>query len=625
MKSTKSKILGISSYYHDSAAALIEDGEIIAASHEERFTRKKNDSSFPVNSIRYCLDYRGIELMDLEGIVFYEKPLLKFERLLETYLDNAPDGVQQFVKSIPIWLSEKAYMKEMILFELNKIQKINKNNIKVYFSNHHLSHAASAFFPSPFENAAILTIDGVGEWATASISHGKGNSLIVLKEMLFPHSLGLLYSAFTYYLGFKVNSGEYKLMGLSPYGNRNSKDLARFIELIKKNLVRFYEDGSLILNLEYFDYQTGLKMIREEKWEKLFGFPVRKPESPLSQEHCDMALAIQFITNEAVEKMARTSMKITGSRNLCMAGGVALNCVSNGKLERENIFDGIWIQPSPGDAGGALGAALAFYHIGLNRERKIHVGLDGMKGAFLGPEFSDLDVQKLIRETEAIGTFYKSFDRLTEDVATQISRGNVVGWFQGRMEWGPRSLGNRSILGDARNPEMQKKLNLKIKFREGFRPFAPAVLYEDVKEFFETEKASPYMLFVHNIAKNQRNSLPEEYDQFSIADKLYFIRSTIPAVTHIDFSARIQTVHRETNPEFWALLNKFKNLTGCPVLVNTSFNVRGEPIVCNPYDAYKCFMRTNMDFLVINNYLFDKTKQPQWEEKKDWKEEYGLD
>ena len=625
MKPVKSKILGLSSYYHDSAAALIEDGEIIAASHEERFTRKKNDSSFPVNCIRYCLDYQGIELMDLDAVVFYEKPLLKFERLLETYLDNAPDGVKQFVKSMPVWLSEKAYMKEMILFELNKIQKINKDRIKVYFSNHHLSHAASAFFPSPFENAAILTIDGVGEWATASISHGKGNSIRVLKEMVFPHSLGLLYSAFTYFLGFKVNSGEYKLMGLSPYGNQKSEDMTRFMGLIKSDLVRFYEDGSLVLNLEYFDYQTGLKMIREEKWEKLFGFPVRKPESPLSQEHCDLALAIQFITNEAVEKMARTSMKLTGSKNLCMAGGVALNCVSNGKLERGNIFDDIWVQPSPGDAGGALGAALAFYHIGMNRDRKIQVDLDGMKGAFLGPEFSDLYVQKLIRNTDAVGAFYESFDRLSEDVATQISRGNVVGWFQGRMEWGPRSLGNRSILGDARNPDMQKKLNLKIKFREGFRPFAPAVLYEDVKEYFETGKASPYMLFVHNVAQSQRHSLPEGYEKFSIGDKLYFIRSTIPAVTHIDYSARIQTVHKETNPRFWTLLKKFKDLTGCPVLVNTSFNVRGEPIVCTPDDAYKCFMRTNMDFLVINNYLFDKTKQPQWEEKQDWKEEYGLD
>lgn len=563
--------------------------------------------------------------MDLDAVVFYEKPLLKFERLLETYLDNAPDGVKQFVKSMPIWLSEKAYMKEMILFELNKIQKISKDRVKVYFSNHHLSHAASAFFPSPFENAAILTIDGVGEWATASISHGKGNSVSVLKEMIFPHSLGLLYSAFTYFLGFKVNSGEYKLMGLSPYGNQKSEDMTRFMGLIKSDLVRFYEDGSLVLNLEYFDYQTGLKMIREEKWEKLFGFPVRKPESPLSQEHCDLALAIQFITNEAVEKMARTSMKLTGSKNLCIAGGVALNCVSNGKLERENIFDDIWIQPSPGDAGGALGAALAFYHIGMNRDRKIQVDLDGMKGAFLGPEFSDLYVQKLIRNTDAVGAFYESFDRLSEDVATQISRGNVVGWFQGRMEWGPRSLGNRSILGDARNPDMQKKLNLKIKFREGFRPFAPAVLYEDVQEYFETGKASPYMLFVHNVSKSQRHSLPEGYENFSIGDKLYFIRSTIPAITHIDFSARIQTVHRETNPRFWTLLKKFKDLTGCPVLVNTSFNVRGEPIVCTPDDAYKCFMRTNMDFLVINNYLFDKTKQPQWEEKQNWKEEYGLD
>ena len=572
MKSKTAKVLGISSYYHDSAAVLIEDGEIIAASHEERFSRKKNDASFPFNSIRFCLDYRGIDLMDLEGVVFYEKPLLKFERLLETYLDNAPQGVQQFTKSMPVWLSEKAYMKEMIFFELNKIQPIKKDQLKIYFSNHHLSHAASAFYPSPYENAAILTVDGVGEWATASISHGIGNSIRVLKEILFPHSLGLLYSAFTYFLGFKVNSGEYKLMGLSPYGNKDSGEVQKYMNLIKSNLVHVFEDGSLILNLDCFDYQTGLKMIKEDKWEKIFGFSVRKPESRLAQEHCDLALAIQLITNDIVNKMARTAKTLTGNQNICLAGGVALNCVSNGKLEKENIFNGIWVQPSPGDAGGALGAALAFHHMVLKRERRVGIYIDSMKGSYLGPEFSGLDVQKLIRKTEAQTSFYDNFDGLCADVARLLSQGNVVGWFQGRMEWGPRSLGNRSILGDARNPEMQKKLNLKIKFREGFRPFAPAVLFEDVENFFETKKPSPYMLFVHDVGHNQRNPLPAEYDKFSITDKLYFVRSTVPAITHIDYSARIQTVHKETNFRFWSLLKNFKDQTSCPVIENLSYS-----------------------------------------------------
>ncbi len=618
------KILGISAFYHDSAACIVQDGEILACAQEERFTRKKHDARFPSNAVRFCLEYTGTSLEELSAVVFYDKPLVKFERLLETYYAFAPKGLRQFLQAVPVWINEKLLIKKLIREELKSIEKVKKLP-PLLFSEHHLSHAASAFFPSPFERACILTIDGVGEWATASISVGRGNTIKILKEMKFPHSLGLLYSAFTYYLGFKVNSGEYKLMGLAPYGNPNSERTKRFVELIKEKMVTIYEDGSVHLDQRFFDYCTGLKMTRDEEWLKLFGIKRREPETELLQEHCDLAYAIQQVTEEIVYKMAKHAKEITGEENLCLAGGVALNCVANGKLLKSGLFKDIWIQPAAGDAGGALGSALAVYHMYFNRPREV-VYPDAMKGSYLGPEFSDLDIEKTARKFKAIYTRYEDFDRLCEDVARLLAEGKVVGWFQGRMEWGPRALGNRSILGDARNSEMQKKLNLKIKYRESFRPFAPSVLYEDVENYFDTDKPSPYMLLIAYVKQELRNALPENYHELDVREKLYFIRSSLPAITHLDFSARIQTVHRETNPKYYKLISKFKELTGVSVIVNTSFNVRGEPIVCTPEDAYKCFMRTDMDYLVMGNYLFDKTRQLEWkEDKKLWLEEFPLD
>lgn len=620
------KILGISAFYHDSAAAYIENGEIIAAAQEERFTRKKHDPSFPTEAIKYCLSEACVSLSDLDAIVFYDKPLLKLERLLETYYAFSPRGIRSFLTAIPVWLKEKMFLKKMLYDGLFEIEKFDKKKVKLLFPEHHLSHAASAYYPSSFADAAILTLDGVGEWATASICHGKGKDISILKELKFPHSLGLLYSAFTYFLGFKVNSGEYKLMGLAPYGAAGSANVAKYIETIKKELIEIYDDGSIWLNQDYFNYATGLRMVFDDKWERLFGFSRRDSESNLEQHHCDLGLAIQEITEEIVIKLAKEAKKLTGSENLVMAGGVALNCVANGKLQTSGIFKNIFIQPAAGDAGGALGAALAAFHIYFGAERITdNTKQDAMKGSYLGPEFADRDITQMAKKYKASYENFENFADLSKKTATILADGNVVGWFQGRMEFGPRALGGRSILGDPRNPEMQKKLNLKIKYREGFRPFAPSVLAEDVTDYFECPSESPYMLLVHNVNKERRNPFPENYNQLPLMDKLYFLRSDLPSITHVDYSARIQTVHKETNPRYHSLISDFKAQTGYGVIVNTSFNVRGEPIVCTPEDAYRCLMRTEMDYLVIGNFIFDKKTQPEWHEKDDWKSEFTLD
>jgi carbamoyltransferase len=619
-------ILGISAFYHDSAAAIIQNGEIIAAAQEERFTRKKHDEGFPTKAVEYCLQESGLSLSQLDAIVFYDKPLLKFERLLETYYAFSPKGLRSFLTAIPVWLKEKMFLKRMLYDELFKIGDFDKKKVKLLFPEHHLSHAASAFYPSPFDDAAVLTIDGVGEWATASICHGVGKKFSILRELKFPHSLGLFYSAITYFAGFKVNSGEYKLMGLAPYGDPNSDRTKRYVEIMKKELIEIQEDGSVWLNQKYYDYATGLRMVHDKEWEKLFGFARRESESNLQPEHCDFALAAQIVTEEVVIKMAKEAKRLTGSKNICLAGGVALNCVANGKLEKENIFENVYIQPAAGDAGGALGAALAAHYIYFDQERTVDkTALDGMKGSYLGPEYSDTDTKQMSKKYKASYQYFENFDELAAKTATILSEGNVVGWFQGRMEFGPRALGGRSILGDARNSEMQKKLNLKIKYREGFRPFAPSVLAEDVSEYFEHEGTSPYMLLVHPVKESRRTDLPANYRSLDLMEKLYYLRSDLPSITHIDFSARIQTVHQETNPRYWTLINEFKKQTGYGVVVNTSFNVRGEPIVCTPEDAYKCLMRTEMDYLVVGNFLFDKRNQPEWLEKDDWKTEFKLD
>jgi carbamoyltransferase len=617
------KILGISAYYHDSAAAVTDQGKIMAAAQEERFTRKKHTPDFPNEAIEYCLQETGFGLQDLDAVVFYDKPLLKFERLLETYYHFAPKGVRSFVTAMPVWIREKMFLKDLIHKELKKFDGYDRKKIKLLFPEHHLSHAASAYYPSGFSEAAILTIDGVGEWATASISHGVENKITLLKELQFPHSVGLLYSAFTYYLGFTVNSGEYKLMGLAPYGNPEAEETKQFEALIKKELVRVNDDGSIWLNQHYFTYATGLRMVAESRWENLFGFGRRLPESDLEQKHCNLALAIQWVTEEIVLKMAAEAKKLTGSNKLCMAGGVALNCVANGKLLKASIFEDLFIQPAAGDAGGALGAALAAHHIYFNQPLNAS-GSDHTEGSYLGPSYSDKEIETMMKG-------YKAFARklneeaLYEQTATLLSGGNVVGWFQGRMEFGPRALGNRSILGDARDTDMQKKLNLKIKYREGFRPFAPAVLAEDCAQYFELNVPSPYMLLIANVNSSRRKSLPANYHDLPLWEKLYYTRSDIQSVTHLDFSARIQTVHRETNPRFYNLLTEFKRKTGYGVLVNTSFNVRGEPIVCTPADAYRCFMRTEMDALVVGNYLFLKQEQPDWQNKERWMERFEMD
>lgn len=606
-------ILGISAYYHDSAAAIICDGEIMAAAQEERFTREKQDASFPSHAIKYCLEYSGLTISELDAVVFYDKPLLKFERLLETYYNNAPRGIRSFIASMPIWIKEKLFLRKLLLDELNEIEKFKSSKLKLFFTEHHLSHAASAFYPSCFQEAAIITLDGVGEWATASICHGNGNSIKILKELHFPHSIGLLYSAFTYFLGFKVNSGEYKLMGLAPYGNAESERTKEYINIIKEKLVDIKDDGSIKLNMSYFNYETGLRMIHEKKWEMLFGFKTKPPESEPEQMHCDLAFAIQAVTNEIILRIATTAKQLTGSENLCLSGGVALNCVANGHLQKSGLFRDIFIQPAAGDAGGALGVALAAHYIYFDQKRIVpdENKADQMSGAYLGPQFSDIDIEIIAKKYKANYTKIEDFDQLIGKTANLLSEGNVIGWFQGRMEFGPRALGNRSILGDARNPEMQKKLNLKIKYREGFRPFAPSVLIENTADYFDLTGSSPYMLLVANVNDERQKKLPANYAELPLMEKLYFQRSDIPAITHVDFSARIQTVHKQTNEKYWTLINKFKEKTGYGVIVNTSFNVRGEPIVCSPEHAYICFMNTEMDYLVMGNYIFDKKLQVQ--------------
>jgi carbamoyltransferase len=615
-------ILGISAFYHDSAAAILVEGEIVAAAHEERFTRKKHDSSFPMNAIRYVLEEAGTAYNDLMAVSFYDKPLLKFERLLETYHAFAPKGLESFSSAIPVWIKEKLFMKKVLR---DHFLTLGNGKVPVYFPEHHLSHAASAFYPSPFEEAAIVTIDGVGEWATTTIGHGKGKDIKILQELRFPHSIGLLYSAFTYYTGFKVNSGEYKLMGLAPYGDPSSAQTNGFRNKILDKLVDIRDDGSILLNMEYFDYATGLKMVCEDKWNTLFGIPPRKSESDISQEYMNMALAIQQVTETVVIKICESAKRLTESRHLVMAGGVALNSVANGKILKSGMYDDLWIQPAAGDAGGSVGAAYAVWHIHEGKERAICTKPDSMKGAFLGPEFSSNRIRKTIRKFNAVARSYENFDELSRFIAQKMTEGLVVGWFQGRMEFGPRALGNRSILGDARNPEMQKKMNLKIKYREGFRPFAPSVLEEDIPANFDLDRPSPYMLLVIPVREEKRIPTPADYEQWSLYDRLYFIRSDLPAITHIDYSARIQSVNRDINPRYWHLINEFKKLTGCGVIVNTSFNVRGEPIVCTPEDAYLCFMRTEMDYLVMGDYLFEKKDQPKISDSVDWRSEFTLD
>ena len=620
-----SLILGISAFYHDSAAAVLHDGEIVAAAQEERFSRKKHDAAFPRQAVTYCLGEAGVSLDELDAVVFYDKPFLKFERLLETYYAFAPRGLRSFLAAMPVWIKEKMLLKRLILDELGAIQRFDRKRARLLFPEHHLSHAASAFYPSPFPEAAVVTIDGVGEWATASICHGHENRLTILRELHFPHSVGLLYSAFTYFLGFRVNSGEYKLMGLAPYGDPESDRVEHYAALIRNRLVDIRPDGSIWLDQHYFNYATGLTMVDGDRWRQLFGFPARGPEDELLPQHCDLALAIQRVTEEIVLNMVREAKRLTSSRYLCLAGGVALNCVANGRILKSGLFDDIWIQPAAGDAGGALGAAFCAHHIFFNAPRDADGKTDQMQGAFLGPQYSEAQVRQVARKYGTPCRRFEDFDALCDEVARLLDAGSVVGWHQGRMEWGPRALGNRSILADARNPEMQKKLNLKIKFREGFRPFAPSVLIEDAGEYFDVQTSSPYMLLVAAVREERRKALPEGYGTLGWREKLYHMRSDIPAVTHIDFSARLQTVHYETNPSYWRLLKAFKDRTGYSLISNTSFNVRGEPVVCTPEDAYRCFMRTEIDYLVIGHLLFDKSRQPTWREERDWRLTVGVD
>jgi carbamoyltransferase len=618
----KKAILGISAYYHDSAAALLVDGHIVAAAQEERFSRKKHDSAFPIHACNYVLQEAGIEFKDLSAVAFYDKPFLKFERLLETYHAFAPSGFVSFLSAIPVWVKEKLFMKRLLTKHL---AELGEGKVPIYYPEHHLSHAASAFYPSPFEEAAIVTVDGVGEWATTTIGRGRGKEIEILRELQFPHSVGLLYSAFTYYTGFSVNSGEYKLMGLAPYGNPDSERTAEFKQKILTDLVDVRKDGSILLNMDYFEYATGLKMVKERKWEQLFGIPVRKAESEISQAYMDMALAIQQVTEEIVLRISCTARQLTGCKNLVMAGGVALNCVANGKILKAGIFDDIWIQPAAGDAGGALGAAYAVWHIHDGNERRTDGRADKMAGSYLGPEFTDREVLRALNKYDAKAHYYSDFQSLAANVAAKIAEGSVIGWFQGRMEFGPRALGNRSIIGDARNAEMQKRMNLKIKYREGFRPFAPSVLEEEIEEYFDLDRPSPYMLLVTPIREERKIPLPEGYHDRVLYERLYFLRSDLPAITHIDYSARIQSVSRETNPRYWELIREFKKLTGYGIIVNTSFNVRGEPIVGSPSDAYRCFMRTEMDYLVVGNFVLDKKEQPALPDTGDWRTEFKLD
>jgi len=594
-------ILGISAFYHDSAAAILRDAEIVAAAQEERFTRRKHDAGFPDNAVSYCLDAAGVSLGDVDSIVFYEKPFLKFERLLETYLATAPRGFRSFRMAMPLWLKHKLFQKSQLIGKLRRIAPDAALEDKLLFAEHHQSHAASAFFASPFEEAVVLTMDGVGEWATTSVAIGRGNSLETVREIHFPHSLGLLYSAFTYYTGFKVNSGEYKIMGLAPYGE------PKYADLIRSHLVDIKDDGSFRLNQDYFDYATGLTMTNG-RFDQLFGGTARKPESLLTQREMDLAASVQQVTEDVMRRMARNLSREFAIPNLCLAGGVALNCVANGKILRDRSFENVWIQPAAGDAGGALGAALAASHLHHGQPRAVSGGADAMKGAYLGPSFGDDEIASRL---SAAGARFEILEEAeTAPVAAQgLADGLAVGWFQGRMEFGPRALGGRSIVADARSPAMQKMLNLKVKYRESFRPFAPSVLREDVSNWFELDGDSPYMLLVADVVGDKRITMTDEQQALFGIDKLNVARSEIPAVTHVDYSARVQTVHRETNPRYHALISEFKRLTGCPVIVNTSFNVRGEPIVCTPEDAFRCFMGTELDMLVIGNVVLRKTDQ----------------
>jgi carbamoyltransferase len=597
------RILGLSAFYHDSAAALVEDGKIVAAAQEERFTRKKHDADFPRGAIEYCLDQAGIELADVDYVAFYDKPFLKFERLLETYLAFAPRGFQSFRMAIPLWLREKLFLKQLLRGELRRLAPNVDWEERLLFTEHHQSHAASAFFASPFDEAVVLTMDGVGEWATTSLSYGRGNDLRMLKELHFPHSLGLLYSAFTYYIGFKVNSGEYKVMGLAPYGE------PRFAQTILDNIVDLKPDGTFHLDQQYFDYCTGLRMTNA-RFDALFGGPPRDPKELLTQKHMDLAASIQAVTEEVVLRLTRSIADETGAKNLCLAGGVALNCVANGKVLRDGRFERIWIQPAAGDAGGALGAALAAYHQHAGKPRALDNRSDGMQGAYLGPAFDD---EESNRRLKAAGARFTRLDdgALIERSVGDLADGKALGWFQGRMEFGPRALGNRSIIADARAIDTQTVLNLKVKYRESFRPFAPAVLSEDAADWFELDTESPYMLLVADVVKNRRRAMTTEEAALFGIEKLKVQRSDIPAVTHVDYSARVQTVHGETNPRFHALLSAFKAKTGCPVLVNTSFNVRGEPIACTPEDAFRCFMGCELDALAVGNLYLEKQNQDQ--------------
>jgi carbamoyltransferase len=611
-------ILGISAFYHDSAAALIREGEIVAAAQEERFTRKKHDSRFPVNAVQYCLSEAGISVSDLTAVAFYDKPLTKFERLIETYLAEAPKGARSFAVAMPVWLKEKLFLKSVLKREFSALSGLAEDKLpSLLFSEHHQSHAASAFFPSPFENAAVMCLDGVGEWATTSVWRGQGNALQPQWEIKFPHSLGMLYSAFTYYTGFKVNSGEYKLMGLAPYGE------PKYTKIIYDELMDLKEDGTFRLNMDYFNYTTGLTMTNS-KFDKLFGAPPRTPESLVTQREMDMGRSIQEVTEEIVLRLSRTIHKEMNAENLCLAGGVALNCVANGRILREGPFRDIWIQPAAGDAGGALGCALAAWHQHFGKPRRANGRSDSMKGAYLGPRFKESEVELSLKK---LGAVYMRLDDkpLSEKVADVLAQEAVVGWFRGRMEFGPRALGARSIIGDPRSAKMQSVMNLKIKYRESFRPFAPAVLAEDVSEYFELDRPSPYMLIVANVQKKHRIAMTAEQQKLFGIEKLNVPRSAVPAVTHVDYSARIQTVHEETNPDFHRLMKAFKEKTGCPVLVNTSFNVRGEPIVGSVEDAYRCFMRTEMDYLVVEQFLLKKSDQPKLSGDTDWKEEFELD
>ena len=595
-------LLGISAFYHDSAACIIKDDEIIAAAQEERFTRKKHDSSFPSNSINYCLKEAKINSSEITNVIFYEKPFQKFERLIETYLAFSPKGFQSFSKAIPIWIKDKVFQKKILVENLeNNLGNDINWSARLLFSEHHLSHAASAFFPSPFKNAAILTTDGVGEWTTTSIALGKGNKLKIIKEIHFPHSIGLLYSAFTYYIGFKVNSGEYKLMGLAPYGN------PKYVDLIKKNLIHIFDDGSFKLNMRYFDFATGLKMTNN-KFNKLFGGLPRKPESNISQREMDLAASIQKVTEEVVIKIAKNIALETKEENLCLAGGVALNCVINGILRKEKIFKNIWLQPAAGDAGGALGAALAVLYLHYHIERKIFSVTDKMKGSFLGPKYNDNQIENALSSLNA--KFIKLSEKdLIAQTVTALNDGKAIGWMQGRMEFGPRALGGRSIIADPRSSIMQKQLNLKVKFRESFRPFAPSILFEDVEDWFEDNEQSPYMLFVSKIKQNKILKISKEEEKLFGIYKLNIKRSVVPAITHVDYTSRIQTVHKETNPKFHELISAFKEKTGCPIIINTSFNIRGEPIVNSIQDAFRCFMSTELDVLVIENFFLIKDEQ----------------